>query len=130
MAGLATRTEPTAGTATSLANAIQASSVEALFGVGHGFNSVFPTSSGLVSSVGLGVFEIDYVRTTLPSNATNRMICASPSASPTTSTNVEVLPHKLSMPVSGLFAAIRISVRPSDRCAIFRRIENLSLVLR
>jgi hypothetical protein len=62
---------------------------EALFGVAHGFNGVFPTSSGLVTSAnsssvqiggglnialahGFGVraFELDYVRTSLPNDAT------------------------------------------------------------
>jgi len=63
---------------------------EALFGGMRGFNSVFPTSSGVVSSAssfslqlggglnigiarGFGVraLEVDYIRTALPNNGTN-----------------------------------------------------------
>ena len=63
---------------------------EALFGGAHGFDSVFPTSTGLKDSAnsfsmqiggglniglarGFGIrpFELDYVRTNLPNGATN-----------------------------------------------------------
>jgi hypothetical protein len=63
---------------------------EALFGVAHGFDSVFPTSSGsqnsanafstqiggganitLLHGFGLRLLEIDYVRTQLPNGASN-----------------------------------------------------------
>jgi len=63
---------------------------EALFGIAHGFDSVFPTASGIESSAnsfslqvggglniaiakgfGLRLPEIDYVRTSLPNNAGN-----------------------------------------------------------
>jgi hypothetical protein len=63
---------------------------EALFGFAHGFDSIFPTSSGLTSTAtafsmqvggglnialahgfGLRALEIDYVRSRLPNNAGN-----------------------------------------------------------
>lgn len=63
---------------------------EALFGFAHGFDSIFPTSSGLTSTsnafsmqvggglnialargFGLRALEIDYVRSNLPNNAGN-----------------------------------------------------------
>jgi hypothetical protein len=63
---------------------------EALFGIAHGFDSVFPTTSGIESSAnsfsmqlggglnirlakrfGLRALEIDYVRTSLPNGAGN-----------------------------------------------------------
>jgi hypothetical protein len=64
---------------------------EALFGVAHGFNSLFPSSSGLITtsatsfsmqiggglnirlakSFGLRALELDYVRTTLPNTSSN-----------------------------------------------------------
>lgn len=63
---------------------------EALFGVAHGFDSVFPSPSGTTTSansfsmqiggglnialtnrIGLRLFELDYVRTNLPNNVTN-----------------------------------------------------------
>ncbi|MBW4040354.1 MAG: hypothetical protein HIU91_16150 [Acidobacteria bacterium] len=63
---------------------------ESLFGVVHGFGSVFPTNSGVATSAsafamqlggganvalsrgfGLRLFELDYVRTTLPNNGSN-----------------------------------------------------------
>ena len=63
---------------------------EALFGIAHGFDSVFPTTSGIESSAnsfslqvggglnimiarrfGLRALEIGYVRTSLPNNAGN-----------------------------------------------------------
>ena len=63
---------------------------EALFGIAHGFDSIFPTTSGIESSAnsfslqvggglnimiarrfGLRALEIDYVRTSLPNSASN-----------------------------------------------------------
>jgi opacity protein-like surface antigen len=63
---------------------------EALFGFAHGFDGAFPTSTGFTSSAssfsmqvgggldvalakrfGLRALEVDYVRTTLPNNATD-----------------------------------------------------------
>jgi hypothetical protein len=63
---------------------------EALFGVAHGFDGIFPTSTGTQSSansfstqigggldislwrgIGLRAFEVDYIRTEFPNNTTN-----------------------------------------------------------
>jgi hypothetical protein len=63
---------------------------ETLFGIAHGFNGVFPTSTGVTSSadsfavqvgggfnigvtrsIGIRALEIDYVHTGLPNNGSN-----------------------------------------------------------